>query len=305
MALATAPWHVLAVRVTDRIGKGIRSSPRDVLIAAAAPPGQVGRAFGFHRAMDHAGAIIGPLVATLLLSLGIAVRDVFWLAAIPGILAVICVLFVREDKPTTTLTNVSSEGAKLPRPLLQYLGILFVFALGNSSDAFLLYRAQDLGVSVQWLPILWVTLHIVKFASAYVGGSLSDRVPRARLIIVGWLIYAVVYLALGLATQAFHVWAIFIVYGLYYGLTEPSEKALIKDLSTTRISGRAFGFYNFTLGVSAVLASLITGGIWQAFGALSALAVGAGFGAFSALLLALWAKRHAELLSPSVCRQPN
>lgn len=293
MALATAPWHVLAVRLTDRLGKGTRAAPRDVLIAEAAEPGQVGRAFGFHRAMDHAGAVVGPLVATALLALGLDLRSVFWIAAVPSALSVVAASSVREPRadssPKRTAPGEAARSARrVPARLKSYLSILLLFSLGNSSDAFLLLRARELGISTAAIPLLWTVLHVAKLGSSYVGGNLADRVPRVRLIIGGWGVYAATYVGLGIARTPWHVWVLFVVYGLYYGLTEPTEKALVKDLAGAEVMGRSFGYYNAIVGFSALPASLLTGWLWRTFGPRTALAAGAGFAGLSALLLLLW-----------------
>ncbi len=300
-ALATAPWHVLLVRATDRIGKGVRSSPRDVLIAKAAEPGQLGRAFGFHRAMDHAGAVVGPLLATLLLWLGLSLRQIFWVAIIPGFFSLLCILVVKESPDVHSVPAPSEADAPpstspaLPLPVAfkGYLAILLLFSLGNSSDAFLLLRARELGIPVGMIAVLWMVLHVSKLVSSYLGGDLSDRMPRAKLITAGWAVYALTYLGLGLATRASHVWLLFIVYGTYYGLTEPAEKALVKELAPAAGQGKAFGYYNFIVGVSAVPAGLLTGGLWQHFGPLAALATGAGFASCASLALAIFQRATA------------
>lgn len=294
MAVAAAPWHVMAIRVTDRVGKGIRSAPRDVLISAAALPGQAGRAFGFHRAMDHAGAVLGPIIATVALASGMPLRNVFLLAVVPGLLSLACVALVREDRrPPAPATSASPKDSKLSPRLKGYLAVLAVFALGNSSDAFLLLRAQELGVAVPTIPILWMVLHVSKLIASYLAGDLSDRLPRAWLIVAGWAVYAATYLGLGFANQAWHVWVLFVVYGGYYGLTEPVEKAIIKDLSNSSNQGRAFGAYNFIIGASAIPASVLMGWLWQAYGPRAALATGAIIGLLSALLLLGWTRTTA------------
>lgn len=289
VAIATQPWHVLAVRLADRVGKGTRSSPRDALIADAAGE-RAGRAFGFHQAMDHVGAVIGPLAATLFLSLGVSLRGVFWLAVIPGAVATALILFVREAprSPRSHCRVVPPSSSSLSRPLSLYLAILALFSLGNSSDAFLLLRARSLGLSPAAIPILWAVLNLSKVVSAWLGGDLADRVPRARLIATGWLVYAVVYVLLGFAGAAWHAWALFVVYGVYYGLTEPVEKALVKDLAHPEQRGRAYGAYNFVVGIAALPAGLLTGALWRAFGPLVALSTGAALAAVAGVLLLCW-----------------
>lgn len=288
VALATAPWHVLAVRVTDRVGKGVRSAPRDVLIANSVSKEETGRAFGFHRAMDHAGAVVGPLVATALLGLGWSLRSVFWVALIPGVLSVIAVATVREPRVKVPDEKPSALPGRLPGSLRSYFAILLLFSLGNSSDAFLLLRAKDLGVPVVSLPLLWAVFHVAKLVSSYLGGGWSDRIARPKLIVSGWIVYAATYLAFGGATRPWHAWALFVVYGIYYGLTEPAEKALVKDLAPTDLRGRAYGFYNFIIGVSAVPAGVLSGWLWQTWSPFVALAAGAGIAAASSVALIVW-----------------
>ena len=291
VAFATAPWHVLAVRVTDRVGKGIRSSPRDAIIAASVPREHSGRAFGFHQAMDHAGAVVGPLLATLFLALGVPLRGVFMLAAIPGVLSIVAVLVVREPEAPRAPERVAAGPPNgLSSSFRRYLAILFVFALGSSSDAFLLLRARECGVSLAVLPTLWATFNASRLMTAYFGGVLSDRVPRVGLVVSGWLVYAVTYFAFGLAHEPWHAWALFVFYGLYYGLTEPVEKALVRDLVPEALRGRAYGQYNFVVGITAIPAGLLTGLLWQRFGAPAALNVGAAFSLSAAALLVFWSR---------------
>jgi len=296
VALATSPWHVLAVRVTDRIGKGVRASPRDALIAASVPREEAGRAFGFHNAMDHAGAVAGPLVATGLLALGWPLRSVFWVAAIPGLAATLTVATVREPPMTARSAQAASQlPTPFPSAVRSYFAILLLFSLGNSSDAFLLLRAKDLGVAVPAIPLLWAVFHVAKLVSSYLGGGWSDRIARPKLITLGWLIYAATYFAFGVATKAWQAWALFVVYGTYYGLTEPVEKALVKDLVPSEAQGRAYGVYNFIIGVSAVPAGLLTGWLWQARGASIALGTGAGLAAVSSVALLAWSRKVSEI----------
>jgi MFS family permease len=299
MALATVPAHVLAVRLGDRVGKGIRTSPRDALLAAAASETQVGRAFGFHRAMDHAGAVVGPLVASALLAGGASLRGVFWLALVPGMLALSCLAFVRE-RPAAPPVPVSAapperSGTALPSAFRWYLLIVVLFALGNASDAFLLLRAQELGVSAAAIPLLWAAFHVSKVLSSFLGGSWSDRFGRARLMIAGWLVYAACYVAFGFATQPWQAWALFLVYGTFYGLTEPSEKAVVRALVAPHALGRAYGYFNCAVGLSAVPAGLLTGYVWQTWSARAALLLGACTGALACMSLFAWSRRWRAL----------
>jgi MFS family permease len=289
VALATHPWHVLAVRVTDRVGKGIRGSPRDALIADAAGD-RAGRAFGFQSAMDNAGAVVGPLIATALVALGMTLRGVFWIAVIPGIIATALVFAVRE--PERAVAPKPRDGARragvLTPTLRSYLAILALFSLGNSSDGFLLLRARSLGLTTAEIPILWAALNASKVGWAWLGGRLADRMPRARLIAVGWGVYALVYAGLGEATAPWHVWALFILYGVFFGLTEPVEKALLKDLVREDQRGRAYGAYNFIAGITALPAGLLTGLLWRTWGPARALEVAAALAGAAGVAILVW-----------------
>lgn len=286
IAAATSPLAVLLVRLSDRLGKGIRTSPRDALIADSVDASLRGKAFGFHRSMDHAGAIIGPLLATLLLATTVRdLRTLFWLTAIPGIVAVlVIVFFVREpsrrDHSATAIRLVTPRG-----DLLKFLLILLLFTLGNSSDAFLLLRAGNLGVAPAKIPLLWAFFHLSKMLTATPFGALSDRLGRRILIIAGWLVYALSYLGFALATAEWQIWALFAFYGLFYGLTEGVEKALLTDLAPATERGSAFGWYHCAIGAGALPASLLFGFVWQLLSPQAAFAMGAGLALVSALLL--------------------
>lgn len=292
MAVVLAPWQVLAVRLTDRFGKGIRSSPRDALIAQSAVPGEVGRAFGFHQAMDHAGAVAGPLIASVMLANGLRLRTVFAWAALPGALALISLTLTKEKRRADRVAakEVPSQSEPLPGRLRSYLLILLVFSLGNSSDAFLLVRAHQLGVATAIVPLLWSLFHVSKLVWAYAGGALSDRIGRPALLVTGWVIFALVYLGFGRASTAWQVWALFLIYGIYHGLTEPVEKAMVKDLSAQSFQGKAFGYYHFVVGGASLPAGLLTGWLWSHFGPSFALETGAALSLTASLGLWLWTR---------------
>lgn len=289
IGLAQSAAQVLAIRVADRVGKGIRGAPRDALIADSVDPSIRGRAFGFHRAADHAGAVVGPLLAFAFLQWQgngpEHLRTLFLLTAIPGALAVAAVLFGVREVPRTVPESSRKVDLKAPlgRRFWAFLAVLLVFTLGNSTDAFLLLRAADLGIPAALVPILWAMLHVVKSASSTPGGALSDRIGRKPLLIAGWLLYAAVYWGLSQAREEWHAWALFAVYGIYFGLTEGVEKALVADLVPADRRGSAFGWYNLALGLGALPASLIFGAIWDRAGA----EVAFGFGAAMALLAAI------------------
>jgi hypothetical protein len=246
-----------------------------------------------HRAMDHAGAVVGPLVAALLLALGVSLRTVILAAIVPGLLALVTLLLVKEPEalevpPMSGMrAKVAAAGAaaRLPKPLRSYLLVMLVFSLGNSSDAFLLLRAQELGVATASLPLLWMVLHVVKLSASYVGGGFADRLPRRALIAAGFCIYSICYFGLGHATTALQAWLWFCLYGVYYGLTEPAERAVVKELGLPRDQGLAYGAYHFVVGISAVPAGLLSGYLWQRYGAATALSTGAGLALLAAVLL--------------------
>jgi MFS family permease len=305
---------VLAIRLTDRIGKGIRTSPRDALLADSAPPHARGRAFGFHAAADNAGAVLGPLLAFMILKLqGVgsfdgtnrllahdeqALRNVFWLAAVPGIIAMIILIVVVRDVPhraaedKTTGASIGDIGGGLTKRFWAYLVVVLLFTLGNSTDAFLLLRANQLGVPVAMAPILWALLNLVKSATGTYGGQLSDTLGRKPLIVGGWLLYAAVYFAFGWAAAAWQAWALFAVYGIFYGMTEGTEKALVADIVPRARRGSAFGWYNLAIGLGALPASLMFGAIWDRAGAPTAFAFGATLALIAALLMAVVAPSH-------------
>jgi MFS family permease len=288
-AIAQTAVQVLAIRVTDRVGKGIRTAPRDALLADSTEPESRGRAFGFHAAMDNAGAVLGPLIAFLLLrQFNFSLRHVFWLAAIPGALAFFVLLVaVKEvehrDEKTDASAPSLSGGSRLGRRFWVYLGVVFLFTLGNSTDAFLLLRANQLGVAVALAPILWAFLNFVKAALGTWGGALSDKVGRKPLIVAGWLIYALVYFGFARATQQWHAWALFGSYALFYALTEGTEKALVADLVPKERRGAAFGWFNLAIGLGALPASIIFGAIWDRAGSSTAFIFGASLAFLAAI----------------------
>ena len=289
VAFALAPWHVLAVRFADRLGKGLRTSPRDALIASSTDAAIRGRAYAFHRSMDHLGAVAGPALAFgLLAMLGERLRMIFLLAAIPGFLSIlILILWVSEVQVERATSREPRRAARLDGQLIRFLLVVTLFTLGNSSDAFLLLRARDVGIAVAHLPLLWMFFHVVKAATGMPGGILSDLRGRRGAIIAGWLIYALAYLGFGAASHPWQIWALFAFYGLYFGLTEGVERALIADLVPTERQASAFGVYHFCIGIAALPSSLLMGFLYQRFGAGPAFTVGASLAALSALLLPL------------------
>lgn len=294
-ALAAAPWHVLAVRAIDRVGKGIRTAPRDVLIARSVGDADAGFAYGFHRAMDHAGAVAGPLIAGALVAAGVDVRTIFAVTLVPGVLAVMCVGLVREvPRTAASIERRAAEGAHtaLPARTTRFFVWLFVFALGNAADAFVLVRAAELGVPAAVLPLLWAWLHVWKAGLSVAGGALSDRFGPLPLIVAGRAAFAVAFAGLAFAETIAEAWLWFAVLGAYFGFAEPAEKAWVRDAAPAALRGAAFGRYNFTVGVAAIPAGLLVGGLWQYAGGPAALAFAAAAAALSAAGTALDTRLH-------------
>ncbi len=290
IGLATGWPVVLLLRFADRVGKGLRTSPRDAMIADVTEPYQRGAAYGLHRAMDHAGAATGPLVAAALLSFaGIPLRGVFLLAAIPSVLVMIVLLgFVKEPRQREVFTPppvLREHWRELGHDFRRLLASFLVFTLGNSTDAFLLLRMSDAGISAAGIAALWSAHHLVKMASTWIGGRLSDSLGRRGLIITGWMLYAGIYLAFGWFGAPAVLVILFLVYGVYFGLTEPVEKAWISELVPTRLRGVAFGYYHCTIGLAALPASVIFGLLWQTLGASVAFTTGAGLAVIAAGML--------------------
>lgn len=296
IALATVWPVVLLLRFLDRVGKGLRGAPRDVLIANSALPGQKGLAFGLHRSCDHAGAVVGPLLASLLLGLGWQLVDVILFSAIPGALAIALTLKVRDlpegasmagGKPGKAKAEFHWQLGQLPRSFKRYLLALALFTLGNASNLFLLLQAQQLGLAQALVPSLWALVALVAMLFSAPLSAWSDRIGRRRLIVFGWCAYAVFYLALGWLPASWVQWAIwplFASYGLFIAATEGVEKALVSDLVPREQLGRAFGWFHLTAGLLLLPASLLFGVLWQHFGATLAFTVAAA-AAFSGALL--------------------
>ena len=289
IGLITAPWQLFGLRTADRTGKGIRTAPRDALIADSVAPAMRGRAFGFHRAMDHLGAAIGPLLAAGFLWLWPGrLRLLFLLTLVPGLLVLVLLVFgLKEPAPTGPAREPLRLTLKpFGRDFRLFLLALVVFTLGNSSDAFLLVRAGELGVPVVLLPVLWCVFHVAKSTGNLLLGRAVDRVGPRPLLFAGWLLYAAVYLAFAVATQAWQVWVFFLAYALFYALTEPAEKTLVAALAGSERKGLAFGWYNCAMGIATLPASLIFGALYQAHGPVFAFGWGAALALVAVVLLA-------------------
>ncbi|HYG98000.1 MAG TPA: MFS transporter [Terriglobales bacterium] len=339
LAIAGAWWHVLLIRFADRLSKGIRGAPRDVMVTESAAPGRTGSAFGLLQSMDSAGAIAGPLLALAILP-AFGFRGVFVAAAIPGALAVVAVtVFVRERRsavsddnaskivaakqeveseiyanvsadarfdavPATTLTG-STRRSKFPAQFYYVLFAVALFSIGNSSDMFLVLRAQSIGIPAAHAPLLGLVFNVTYTLFSWPAGKLSDalaavnarsdtnegrpdrrrRMPRHAIAAAGYLVFAATYVVFGLAPSRWAIWVMMALYGLYYALTAPVLKAIVAEAVPREIRGRAFGVFAFVTSVTTLLASVITGALWKQFGPAVPFLVSAGLAGISAMML--------------------
>jgi len=307
IAVTTTWTQVFVVRVLDRVGKGVRGAPRDAMLAMWATPTTRGKVYGFHRAMDHAGAVIGPTLASVFLFFYPGeYRTLFALTIVPGAIAVALIFFVRERHDVAQafgpvdvnagprLSATGSNDTRLPREFTMFMLVLTLFTLGNSTDAFLLLKLTDAAGSVRFIPLMWAALHVVKAGVSVVGGSWSDRVGRRSVMAIGWLIYAAVYAGFALSQTLTMLIVWFLVYGFYFGFAEGTEKALVADLAPASRRGFAFGIYTAVQGLGALAASVLFGVIWNAYGAAAAFSVGATLALVSTgLLFAIIEPLHA------------
>jgi MFS family permease len=300
IGLASVWPTVLALRIADRIGKGLRTSPRDALIADVTPIELRGRAYGLHRAMDHAGAVAGPLVAAALMGLvGLGLRHVFLLAAVPAVAVVVTIVFFVHE-PTVERAparhgRASAGWRELGTSYRRLLLALVVFTLGNSTDAFLLLRLSETGIGAAVIAVLWSLHSLVRMTATYFGGRWSDRLGHRRMLAMGWLVYAVIYLAFAWVGSRGALVAVFLAYGLYFGLSEPAERALVSRIVPVELRGTAFGYASGAVGLAALPASLLFGLLWQAFGAGVAFVTGALLAlAASALLMGVGSTSDAD-----------
>ncbi len=332
IAITTTWTQVFAVRVADRVGKGVRGAPRDAMLAAWATPTTRGKVYGFHQGMDNLGAVVGPALASLFLLLypG-SYRTLFTLTIVPGAIAVALIfLLPDEDEVRKAKTNVSAvsgsshadgngalavaglapvdstrvsvasassrtnDDAPLPRRFHGFMAVLALFTLGNSSDAFLLLRLTDAAGSAVFVPAMWAGIHVVKTTVSMAGGSWSDRIGRRTVIAIGWMVYAVVYAGFAISSTLPALLGWFLMYGFYFGFAEGTAKALVADLAPASKRGTAFGIYNAVSGLGALTASVVFGVIWKAFGAPAAFGTGAALALAATALLCVVVPRRLE-----------
>ncbi len=271
IGLSATASQVLTFRVIDRLGKGIRGAPRDALVADLSNANSQGYAFGFQRAMDHAGAMFGGLISFFLVGvLAFSLRHAFLISVIPGIIVLaLILLFIRDKsirKPASAPVLRSLDWRGLPTVFYLYLVSAIIFAFANSSDAFLLLRSYEIGISAGLVPLLWVVLHFVKAITSVWGGRLSDAVGRKPVLIFGWTLYSIVYLGFAFASAKWTPWVLFALYGYFYGATEGTAKALVADLVCEDRRGAAFGILGTLEGVIFIFASILAGVLWDITG---------------------------------------
>jgi len=299
MYLASTWGLVLAVRFGDRVGKGVRSSPRDALVADSVEKGQRGKGFGLHRAMDTSGAVLGLVIAAVIIylmqggGLQLSLDTYQWLVivgVVPAVLAVIILLTsVRERKRRAAyaagqgISPAAGSIAPFSNRFKLFLLIMGVFTLGNSSDFFVILRAQDLGTSVLHITVMLVLFNVTYAAVSMPAGILSDRMGRKRVIALGWAIYALVYLGFALSSTLWHIWVLFACYGIYYGIVEGVARAFVADLVPAERRGTAYGYYHGVVGLTLLPASLIAGWLWDVVSPAAPFYLGAGL-AFIAML---------------------
>lgn len=289
IAFANSWLWIIAIRFTDRIGKGLRSSPRDALLAETVPQNQRGLTYGLHRSMDNAGAVVGPLVAAFLLSQGVPIKDIFLWALVPAVIAIVLALSIWE--PSRELQGVQYQFKwslkAMPPQFKRYLWVSGIFALGNSSDMFLLLRARELGVPQEQIPLLWAAISLITATLATPLSGYSDRFGRKGFILIAWLAFAFFYICMGLPTvSVYQVFALFAIYGIFKAATEGVEKALVADLAPRGATGTAFGWFNLINGLMLLPASFIFGSLYESVSPLYAFLFSGGCALLAFFLMA-------------------
>lgn len=300
LAVTTAWWHILLIRFADRLAKGVRGAPRDVMVAESVGKERLGSAYGLIQSMDSAGAIAGPLTALVLLA-RFGIRTVFLAAAVPGALAVLVAIFgIHETKRQQSETEAkavlnkqapASSSGGLSGAFYVVLAAVTLFSLGNSSDMFLVMRAQSIGIGIKLAPLLGLVFNLTYTLGSWPAGWFSDHFSRRWIAAAGYLIFAGVYFVFGWASSALAIWITMAVYGIYYALTQPVLKALVVDTVSQEIRGRALGIYFFATSVATLAASLITGELWKHLGPSVPFYASAGLAVVSAAMLALGPSR--------------
>ena len=300
IAIANSWVWVLAIRFTDRMGKGLRSSPRDALLAESVNENQRGITYGLHRSMDNAGAVIGPLLAAMFLSMGVPLKDIFLWAIVPAVITIALALCIKEPKreadSQASKFSWSLEG--MPNQFKRYLVVAGIFALANSSDMFLLLRAREAGVPQEQIPLLWAAISLITTLFGTPLSALSDTFGRKRFILIAWIAFAFFYICMGLpGLSTYQIFALFGVYGLFKAATEGVEKALVADFAPKGLAGTAFGWFNLITGLMLFPASFIFGWIYESIAPLYAFLFSGGCALVAFVLMAFWVNRpnHDQL----------
>ncbi|MDP1758504.1 MAG: MFS transporter [Thermodesulfovibrionales bacterium] len=324
IALSTLWGHVLAFRFTDRFGKGIRGAPRDAIIAESTPHKDLGRSFGFHRGMDTLGAVIGPAIAFILLLLFTGnYRLVFWLSMIPGIIAVLIIVFFIKEQKSKRAENQNSDAPELLAPgespphtggfaeekrrpafranfdwrFKAFVAIATLFAVGNSSDVFLILKATDAGIKERQIPIIYLCFNLVYALTAIPAGILSDRIGRKRIILAGFILFGFIYWGFASASEQKHIWGLFLLYGVFMGLTEGIQKAYLGTIIPDKFRATGYGIFNTFVGLAILPASIIAGWLWDNYGSHATFYYGsitAFLSAFLFILFIITARRKGQ-----------
>jgi MFS family permease len=293
-----ARWpSVFAARLIDRTGKGIRSAPRDAMISDVTPPASRGKAFGFHRALDHTGAIAGPLLTVLLMrGASMSMRTMFLVAIIPAAIGVVMLAVMLTEVPRAprAATDPLQPHVPLPAPFWNAIAAVSLFSLANSSDVFLILQAHAAGVATEMLPLLWAAHHVIKALFSTMAGSLSDRIDRRLLLITGWSMYALIYFVFPRVTSMTFFFVLFIVYAIPFTLTEGAERAWISDLVPSAGRGRSFGIYYLANGLCVLGGTALFGVIYEHVSHRAAFFAGGGLALAAALLVAVQTTRRGS-----------
>jgi len=304
LALAPGWGTVLAARFADRVGKGIRTAPRDAIIAASTPPERLGLAFGFHRALDTAGAVVGPALALIILSVWVSdYRVVFWLSIVPGVVAVtLIVWFINADGPVPSMRTQALWSLRgLDPRLTGFLLVIGLFSIGNSSNAFLILKAEHVGVSPAWISGLYLAFNVTYALLSVPAGMLADRFGPKKMILYGFVLFALVYAGFAMATSVWQIAGLFIGYGLYMGVADGVQRAYIATLIPAEQKATGFGLYHMVVGLAILPASLIAGLLWDSVGPVAPFAFGATMATLAAVLFAwfLWNDQDGRVQIPS------
>lgn len=302
VAFASSWGTVLVIRFADRLGKGLRSSPRDVLLADSVATTQRGMAFGLHRAMDNAGAVVGPIIAYLLLSAEVSLHNIFLLTIIPAVICVSLVMCIKEpeQKRVVNTTRFSWKLSGMPKSLKRFLIVVGIFSLGNSSNIFLLFRARELGVPEHYVPLLWAVVSLIAAAFSTPLASLSDRIGRFPMLLSGYVAFTLVYFSLGLLSDGIYTLiGIFVLYGLFIASTEGVEKAMVADIAPVHLRGTAFGWFNMIVGMALLPSSVVFGWLYETVSSPVAFGFSASCSLTASVLLWCWFRNQPPMPSGS------